>query len=77
MREILLHWVRNDYRLLRHVLTTILKNPDIRLSLWNRPDDTEPAPMTAEKAAMKLIRIALPSHVERLNKIYYINLYRK
>lgn len=64
MREILLHWVRNDYRLLRHVLTTILKNLDIRLSLWSRPGDTEPAPMTAEKAAMKLIRIALPSHVE-------------
>jgi hypothetical protein len=64
MGEKLLYWTRDDYSLLRHVLTSILQNPDIRLSLWRRPDDTEPAPMMPKEATINLIEIALPEHVK-------------
>ncbi|KAI5838287.1 hypothetical protein DFP73DRAFT_600096 [Morchella snyderi] len=64
MRENLLYWTRDDRSLLRHVLTSILKNLDIRLSLWRRPDDNEPATMTPKQATIKLIEIALPDCVD-------------
>ncbi|KAH8145405.1 uncharacterized protein LAJ45_10526 [Morchella importuna] len=57
-------WDDNNYSLLRHILTKIFENPDIRLCVWRHPNETRLPLMTRKEAIIKLIEIALPGYVQ-------------